>query len=67
MQEAIEKYGIPEASSATSIVPSGTVTPTTAVTPAEPIEEDEPRPPAFLPPSENVSGSVVASDSKRIW
>ena len=28
---------------------------------------EEPSPPAFLPPSDDVSGSVATSDSKRIW
>ena len=28
---------------------------------------EEARPPAFLPPSDDVSGSVVTNDSKRIW
>ena len=55
MREAVEKYGTPEAGSSTSSVPSGTATPATAVSPAEPIKAEEPRPPPFLPPSEDVS------------
>ena len=38
IEEAIDKLGNPEAGSDTSSVPSGTVTPATAVTPAELIE-----------------------------
>ena len=67
MKEAIKKYGDPEINSEASPVPSGTVTATTTPTPHEPVEEEKPRPPAFLPPSEDVSGSVAANDAKRIW
>ena len=67
MREAVEKYGTPEAGSSTSSVHSGTATPATAVPPAETIEAEEPRPPAFLPPSADLSGAIVASNSKRIW
>ena len=67
IEELIEWFGDPEASSDTSSVPSGTVTAATAGTPNQPIEVEEPRQPAFLPPSENVSGSVVINDSKHIW
>ena len=61
MKEAIKRYGDPEINSEASPVPSHTVTATTTPTPYEPVEEQEPRPPAFLPPSEDVSGSVVAN------
>ena len=67
VKEAIKKYGNPEINSEASPVASGTVTTTTAPTPREPVEDEEPRPPAFLPPFEDVSGSVVANDAKPIW
>ena len=64
MEEAIEQYGTPDAGSEVSSVPSGT-------TPADmslevPEAKEEARSPAFLPPSDDVSGSVVTNDSKRI-
>ena len=67
MKEANKRNGTHETISDTSPVPSGTATATTATNPNEPIEAEEPRPPAFLPPSEDVSVSLVANDCKRIW
>ena len=65
MEEAYERYGTPEAGSEVSSVPSGT-------TPADmsleaPEAKEEAHPPAFLPPSDDGSGSVVTNNSKRIW
>ena len=65
MEEAIEQYGTPDAGSEVSAVPSGTTPADTSLEVPEAIEEA--RPPAFLPPSDDVSGSVVTNDSKRIW
>ena len=65
MEEAIEQYGTPDAGSEVSSVPSGTGPVDMSLEAPEAIEEA--RPPAFLPPSDDVSGSVVTSDSKRIW
>ena len=65
MEEAIEQYGNPDAGPEVSSVPSGTGPDDMSLEAPEAIEEA--RPPAFLPPSDDVSGSVVTSDSKRIW
>ena len=65
MEEAIEQYGTPDAGSEVSSVPSGTTSADMSLEVPEAIEEA--RPPAFLPPSDDVSGSVVTKDSKRIW
>ena len=65
MEEAIEQYGNPDAGPEVSSVPSGTGPADMSLEAPEAIEEA--RPPAFLPPSDDVSGSVVTSDSKRIW
>ena len=48
-----------------SSVPSGTTPADRSLEIPEAIEEAHP--PAFLPPSDDVSGSVVTNDSKRIW
>ena len=48
-----------------SSVPSGTIPADMSLEVPEAIEEA--RPPAYLPPSDVVSGSVVTNDSKRIW
>ena len=64
MVEAIEQYGTPEAGSEVSSVPSGTGPVDMSLEAPETLEEV--RPPAFLPPSDDVSGSVVTNDSKRI-
>ena len=64
-EEAIERYGTPDAGFEVSSVPSGTVP--TDMSLEAPETVDEPRPPAYLPPSDDVSGSVVTSDCKRIW
>ena len=48
-----------------SSVPSGTGSAEMSLDVPEAIEEASP--PAFLPPSDDVSGSVATSDSKRIW
>ena len=65
MQEAIEQYGDSDADPEMSSVPSGTGSADMSLEVPETIEEASP--PAFLPPSDDVSGSVVTSDSKRIW
>ena len=65
MREAIEQYGDAEAGPAASSVPSGTGSAEMSLDVPEAIEEA--RPPAFLPPFDDVSGSVATSDSKRIW
>ena len=65
MQEAIEQYGDSDAGPEMSSVPSGTGAADMSLEVPEAIEEANP--PAFLPPSDDVSGSVVTSDSKRIW
>ena len=65
MQEAIEQYGDLDAGPEMSSVPSGTCSADMSLEVPEAIEEASP--PAFLPPSDDVSGSVVTSDSKQIW
>ena len=65
MQEAIEQYGDSDAAPEMNSVPSGTGSADMSLEVPEAIEEASP--PAFLPPSDDVSGSVVTSDSKRIW
>ena len=65
MREAIEQYGDAEAGPEESSVPSGTGSADMSLEVPEAIEEASP--PAFLPPSDDVSGSVATSDSKRIW
>ena len=65
MREVIEQYGDAEAGPEASSVPSGTGSADMSLEVPEAIEEASP--PAFLPPSDDVSGSVVTSDSKRIW
>ena len=65
MEEAIKQYGTPDAGSEVSSVPSGTTPADMSLEVPEAIEEA--RPPAFLPPSDDVSVSVVTNDSKRIW
>ena len=65
MEEAIERYRTPEAGSEVRPVPSGTTPADMSLEAPEAIEETHP--PAFLPPSDDVSGSVVTNDSKRIW
>ena len=65
MEEVIEQYGTPDAGSEVSSVPSGTGPADMSLEAPEAMEEF--RPPAFLPPSDDVSGSVVTNDSKRIW
>ena len=65
MREAIEKYGDAEAGPEASSVPLGTGSAEMSLDVPEAIEEASP--PAFLPPSDDVSGSVASSDSKRIW
>ena len=65
MQEAIEQYGDSDAGPEMSFVPSGTGSADMSLEVPEAIEEASPS--AFLPPSDDVSGSVVTSDSKRIW
>ena len=65
LEEAIEQYGDPEAGSEVSSVPSGTNPVDMSLEGPETLEEA--RTPAFLPPSDDVSGSVVTNDSKRIW
>ena len=66
MKEGVGRYGTQEADSDASPVSSGTAT-AAITTPDEPIEAEEPPLPAFLPPSEGVSGSAIVNDSKRIW
>ena len=65
LADAIEQYGDPDAGSEVSSVPSGTNP--TAMSLEIPETVEEAHPPAFLPPSDDVSGSVVTNDSKRIW
>ena len=65
MREAIEQYGDAKAGPEASSVPSGTGSAEMSLDVPEAIEEASP--PAFLPPSDDVSGSVATSDSKRIW
>ena len=65
MREAIEQYGDAEAGPEASSVPSGTGSAEMSLDVPEVIEEASP--PAFLPPSDDVSRSVATSDSKRIW
>ena len=65
MEEAIVQYGTPDAGSEVSSVHSGTTPADMSLEASEAIEEAHP--PAFLPPSDDVSGSVVTNDSKRIW
>ena len=65
LADAIEQYGDPDAGSEVSSVPSGTNPVDMSLEVPETVEEA--RPPAFLPPSDDVSGSVVTNDSKRIW
>ena len=65
MREAIEQYGDAEAGPEASSVPSGTGSAELSLDVPEAIEEASPL--AFLPPSDDVSGSVATSDSKRIW
>ena len=65
MEEAIEQYGTPDAGFEVSSVPSGTTPADMSLEVPEAIEEA--RPPAFLPPFDDVSGSVVTNDRKRIW
>ena len=65
MQEAIEQYGDSDAGPEMSSVHSGTGSADMSLKVPEAIEEASP--PASLPPSDDVSGSVVTSDSKRIW
>ena len=65
MQEAIEQHGDSDAGPEMSSVPSGTGSADMSLEVPEAIEEASP--PAFLPPSDDVSGCVVTSDSKRIW
>ena len=65
LADAIEQYGDPDAGSEVSPVPLGTSPADMSLEIPETIEEN--RPPAFLPPSDDVSGSVVTNDSKRIW
>ena len=65
LEDAIEQYGDPDAGSEVSSVPSGTNPVDMSLEAPETVEEA--RPPAFLPPSDDVSGSVVTNDSKRIW
>ena len=65
LSDAIEQYGDPDAGSEVSSVPSGTRPTDMSLEIPETVEE--PHPPAFLPPSDDVSGSVVTNDNKRIW
>ena len=65
LADAIEQYGDPDAGSEVSSVPSGTNPIDMSLEMPETVEEAHP--PAFLPPSDDVSGSVVTNDSKRIW
>ena len=65
LADAIEQYGDPDAGSEVSSVPSGTNPIDMSLEIPETVEEA--RPPAFFPPSDDVSGSVVTNDSKRIW
>ena len=65
LSDAIEQYGDPDAGSEMSSKPSGTRPMDMSLEIPETVEE--PHPPAFLPPSDDVSGSVVTNDNKRIW
>ena len=65
LADAIEQYGDPDAGSEVSSVPSGTNPMDMSLEIPETVEEAHP--PAFLLPSDDVSGSVVTNDSKRIW
>ena len=65
LEDAIEQYGDPDAGSEVSSVPSGTNPVDMSLEVPETVEEA--RPPAFLPPSDDVSSSVVTNDCKRIW
>ena len=65
LEDAIEQYGDPDAGSEVSSVPSGTNLVDMSLEAPETVEGA--RPPAFLPPYGDVSGSVVTNDSKRIW
>ena len=65
MREAIKQYGDADAGPEASSEPSGTGSADMSLEVSEAIEEASP--PPFLPPSDDVSGSVVTSDSKRIW
>ena len=65
LEAAIEQYGDPDAGPEVSSVPLGTNPVDMSLEVPETVEEA--RPPAFLPPSDDVSGSVVTNDSKRIW
>ena len=65
LADAIEQYGDPDAGSEVSSVPSGTNPIDMSLEIPETVEEAHP--PAFLPPSDDVSGSVVTNDSKRFW
>ena len=64
MREAIEQYGDADAGREVSSVPLGTGSADMSLEVPETIEEASP--PAFLPPSDNKSGSVVTSDSKPL-
>ena len=64
-REAIEQYGDAEDGPEASPVPSGTGSAEMSLDVPEAIEGASP--PAFLPPSDDVSGSVATSDSKQIW
>ena len=65
LADAIEQYGDPDAGSEMSSVPSGTNPVDMSLEVPETVKEA--RPPAFLPHSDDVSGSVVTNDSKNIW
>ena len=65
LEDAIEQYADPDAGSEVSSVPSGSNPVNMSLEAPETVEEA--RPLAFLPPSDDVSGSVVTNDSKRIW
>ena len=65
LEEAINRCGSVDANPETSPVPSGTGSANMSLEVPETI--DETSPPAFLPPSDDVSGTVVTGDSKRIW
>ena len=65
MEDANERYGTPEAGSEVSSVPSGTTPTDMSLEAPEAIEEAHA--PAFLPPSDDMSGSVETNDCKRIW
>ena len=63
MEEAINRYGSVDANPETSPVPLGTGSANMSLEVPETVEETSP--PAFLPPSDDVSGSVVTSDSTQ--